>query len=439
MGDGRGRARRRLEARRGGSGPGARDAAQALREVDMKRREFLAATGGVALSALSSRRVLGANDRLGVALIGSGRRGREVMRAFLASGRAELRCVADVYDVQRQRAREALGVSAPEVVAHEEALARPGVDAVLIGVPDHLHLPHHPGRASPPASTSTWRNRPRTPSTRARSLVAAVRQVRQGLPDRHPAAQRRALRAGQGGVLRSRAARPRGLRPGRVERLPVAAAQDRAAAHARRASTGSGSSGRRRRSRTTGSGYDSWRYFPDYGGGLLADILTHWVDVAQWFLNEARPLNAVATGGIYQLKDGRENPDTVSAVLQYAGGWNLQFESSVLPVVDPQAVGLLPGDGGQPGHRARRLRVPPEQGRGGRGQVEREPRARARRELPRRREERDAPERGHRDRRPGVPAGAPGARSLLAPEADAVRRVRQPGSKKTFSVTHVRP
>ena len=107
----------------------------------MKRREFLAATGGVALSALSSRRVLGANDRLGVALIGSGRRGREVMRAFLASNRAELRCVADIYDVQRQRAREALGVAAPEVVAHEEALARPDVDAVLIGVPDHLHLP----------------------------------------------------------------------------------------------------------------------------------------------------------------------------------------------------------------------------------------------------------------------------------------------------------
>jgi hypothetical protein len=84
----------------------------------MKRREFLAATGGVALSALSSRRVMGANDRVGMALVGSGRRGREVMRAFLATGRAELRCVADVYDVQRQRAREALG----EALAHAPAL-----------------------------------------------------------------------------------------------------------------------------------------------------------------------------------------------------------------------------------------------------------------------------------------------------------------------------
>ena len=46
--------------------------------------------------------------------------------------------------------------------------------------------------------------------------------------------------------------------------------------------------------------------------------------------------NAVATGGIYQMKDSRVNPDTVNAVLQYAGGangpWNLTFESSVLPI-----------------------------------------------------------------------------------------------------------
>ncbi len=77
--------------------------------------------------------------------------------------------------------------------------------------------------------------------------------------------------------------------------------------------------------------YDSWRYFPDYGGGLLADILTHWADVTQWMMNESRPLNAVATGGIYQLNDGRVNPDTVNAVLQYKN-WNLTFESSVLPI-----------------------------------------------------------------------------------------------------------
>ena len=77
--------------------------------------------------------------------------------------------------------------------------------------------------------------------------------------------------------------------------------------------------------------YTSWRYFPDYGAGLLADILTHWVDVAQWMLNDADPQMAAAAGGIYGQHDGRENPDTVSALLRYRD-WNLNFESSVLSI-----------------------------------------------------------------------------------------------------------
>ena len=77
--------------------------------------------------------------------------------------------------------------------------------------------------------------------------------------------------------------------------------------------------------------YDSWRYFPDYGGGLLADILTHWADVAQWMLDDASPESAVASGGNYAFQDGRENPDAVNAIVKYRN-WNLSFESSVLPI-----------------------------------------------------------------------------------------------------------
>jgi predicted dehydrogenase len=300
----------------------------------MKRREFLAATGGVALSALSSRRVLGANDRLGMALIGSGRRGREVMKAFLASGRAELRCVADVYDVQRARAREALGVTAPEVVAYEEALARKDVDAVLIGAPDHLHLPLT--LASLAAGKHVYMEKPTTHALdEGAQLIAAVRKsgrvCQTGTQQRSGAhyAQAKAEyfdRGALGQVIFVRATwsdfpwQRRKIAP---QPKPAGLDWERFLGPAKKVPY-------------DWIRYDSWRYFPDYGGGLLADILTHWVDVAQWFLNETKPLNAVATGGIYQLKDGRENPDTVSAILQYAGGWNLQFESTVLTVVTPR-------------------------------------------------------------------------------------------------------
>jgi predicted dehydrogenase len=300
----------------------------------MKRREFLAATGGVALSALSYRRVLGANDRLGVALIGSGRRGREVMKAFLESGQAELRCIADVYDVQRQRAREALGVTAPEVVAYEEALARTDVDAVLIGVPDHLHLPIT--LAALQAGKHVYMEKPTTHALdEGARLIAAVRQsgkiCQTGTQQRSGAHYARAKteyfdQGKLGKVIFVRATwsdfpwQRRKIAP---QPKPAGLDWDRFIGPAKKVPY-------------DWIRYDSWRYFPDYGGGLLADILTHWVDVAQWFLNETKPLSAVATGGIYQLKDGRENPDTVSAVLQYGGGWNLDFESTVLSVATPR-------------------------------------------------------------------------------------------------------
>jgi predicted dehydrogenase len=75
-----------------------------------------------------------------MALVGSGRRGREVMKAFLTTGRVDLICLADVYDVQRGRAKEFLSVKPHETIALEDALSRKDVDAVLLGTPDHLHL-----------------------------------------------------------------------------------------------------------------------------------------------------------------------------------------------------------------------------------------------------------------------------------------------------------
>ncbi|MDX2033955.1 MAG: Gfo/Idh/MocA family oxidoreductase [Blastocatellia bacterium] len=298
----------------------------------MRRRAFLSSAGAATVSAASYGRILGANDRLGMALVGSGRRGREVMKAFLATGRAELRCVADVYDVQRGRAREALGVQPPEVVSIEEALARNEVDAVLIGTPDHLHLTHT--RAALNAGKHIYLEKPTSHHFEegAKFLAAAKSATRgqivqTGTQQRSGAHYRRAKaeifdKGLLGKVIFARAIwhdfpwQRRSISP---QPRPAGLDWERFLGPAPKVAY-------------DWIRYDSWRYFPDYGGGLLADILTHWADVAQWMMNEPRPLNAVATGGIYQLKDGRVNPDTVNAILQYPGGWNLTFESSVLSI-----------------------------------------------------------------------------------------------------------
>ncbi len=300
----------------------------------MRRRDFLIGSSAAALTAASYSRVVGANERLGMALVGSGRRGREVMKAFLSTGRVDLNCIADVYDVQRNRAKDFLAVKPAEVVAIEEALSRSDVDAVLIGSPDHLHLTH--SLAALKSGKHVYLEKPTSHNfEEGAKFIEAVRSggkvCQTGTQQRSGAHYRRAKeeifdKGKLGKVVFARAVwHDFAWQRRKIEPQPKPAGLDweRFLGPAPKVSY-------------EWIRYDSWRYFPDYGGGLLADILTHWADVAQWMMNESRPLNAVATGGIYQMKDGRVNPDTVNAVLQYAGGangnWNLTFESSVLPI-----------------------------------------------------------------------------------------------------------
>ncbi|MFN7944659.1 MAG: Gfo/Idh/MocA family oxidoreductase [Blastocatellia bacterium] len=299
----------------------------------MQRREFLISSSTAVLTAASYRRIHGANDRLGMALIGSGRRGREVMKAFLTTGRAELRCLCDVYDVQRQRARESLlsaGDKPHETGFVEEALDQRGIDAVLIGVPDHLHLSL--AQVALRAGKHVYLEKPTTHQpAEGPLLIEAVRKsgrvCQTGTQQRSGAHYRRAKaeffdKGRLGKVIFARAVwhdfpwQRRKIAP---QPKPAGLDWERFLGPAPKVAY-------------EWIRYDSWRYFPDYGGGLLADILTHWADVAQWMMNESRPASAVATGGIYQLNDGRVNPDTVSAIIQYPGNWNLTFESSVLPI-----------------------------------------------------------------------------------------------------------
>jgi predicted dehydrogenase len=291
--------------------------------------------GGASLTAASYRRVLGANDRIGMALIGSGRRGTVVMRAMLETGRAELSCICDIYDVHRKQARAALTPRASdlfECIAHEEALALRGVDAALIAVPDHLHI--EIASAALAAGKNVYLEKPTThrfpEQEKLRQAVVLSGKVLQcGTQQRSGEHYIRAKEEIFGRNQLGRVVVVRTMWSGfrwqtrHLQPRPQPAAFDwnRFLGPAPAAPF-------------DWARFDSWRYFPDYGNGLVADILTHWADVAQWMMNETHPLNAAATGGIYDPpdRDGRINPDTINVVLKYPGDWNLTFESSVLPL-----------------------------------------------------------------------------------------------------------
>jgi predicted dehydrogenase len=60
-----------------------------------------------------------------------------------------------------------------------------------------------------------------------------------------------------------------------------------------------------------------WRCWWDYGTGLGGDLLTHEFDAINQVMNLGIPHSAVASGGVYYFKDGREVPDVFQAVFEY--------------------------------------------------------------------------------------------------------------------------
>ncbi len=60
-----------------------------------------------------------------------------------------------------------------------------------------------------------------------------------------------------------------------------------------------------------------WRCWYDYGTGLSGDLLSHEYDGVNQILDAGIPHSAVASGGIYFFKDGRDVPDVFQAVYEY--------------------------------------------------------------------------------------------------------------------------
>ena len=99
------------------------------------------AARGAAITALSYSRILGANDRIGLGLIGAGSRGTYVMGLFHKNSDVEVRALCDVYPA---RFRDALAIAgnAKTFGDHRKLLELAEIDAVLIASPDHWHKDH---------------------------------------------------------------------------------------------------------------------------------------------------------------------------------------------------------------------------------------------------------------------------------------------------------
>ncbi len=114
---------------------------------ELSRRQFVgkAAVAGVAVPCLVPAAALGqagkpgANDRIGLGLIGAGGMGRANLRNCAKYPDVAVTGICDVWEARRKQAVEAYKPSAKPYHDYQEMLARKDVDAVIIATPPHWH------------------------------------------------------------------------------------------------------------------------------------------------------------------------------------------------------------------------------------------------------------------------------------------------------------
>ncbi|MBL8292520.1 MAG: Gfo/Idh/MocA family oxidoreductase, partial [Bryobacterales bacterium] len=93
-----------------------------------------------AMTAASAGRILGANGRIRLGVIGAGGRGRYLMsNANKTASNIQWVAAADAYDVQRDQAEKVAGVQIDKYVDYRKVLDRNDIDAVIIATWDHAH------------------------------------------------------------------------------------------------------------------------------------------------------------------------------------------------------------------------------------------------------------------------------------------------------------
>jgi predicted dehydrogenase len=307
--------------------------------MEISRRDVLKSA---AVSALSYSRVMGANERIGLGLIGAGGRGRDVLSQFLRNSDLELRAVCDVYG---KRVEEVVSrINGPKPFGqHEKLLELKEVDAVLIASPDHWHKDHAVDAMN--AGKDIYVEKPlcRTLEEAPPMIQAARRNNRVcqvGLQQRsgqvYIEACERFIKSGLAGTIRWvecvwNDGPPEPHTPSVVQKPPDL--------------DWVRFLGPVRYRDWNARIYFNYRAYLDFNGGRITDFGHHWLDVVHMYLGERAPNSVSAAGNIYDTQEDKDAPDIISALFEYPG-YTVSFQSVIVGNPIPYGVTFY-GDQGK--------------------------------------------------------------------------------------------
>ena len=306
------------------------------------RRDLFRA--GAAFTAVSYSRVLGANDKINLGVVGLGGRGSSDMRTFMRNSTVDVKAVCDVFGDRRDAAiTKAPG--AKGFADHRKLLEMKELDAVLIATPDHWHAAIAIDALN--AGKDVYCEKPLTlrfeegprivKAARVNNRVCQVGMQQRSGPH-YIQARDEYVKAGKLGKITLARTWWHG-NGAHLMKAPASMAQQPSNLDWARFLGGV------KWRDWDPQQYWNFRAYLDFGGGQVTDLFTHWIDVVHMFMEQDNPVSAVAAGGVYHYKDGRTAPDTINVLLEYPAEWTATFEATLAPGITGAAVEICGTEG----------------------------------------------------------------------------------------------
>jgi predicted dehydrogenase len=298
------------------------------------RREFLELSakasagiymGSMGFSAKSYGRILGANDRVRVGVVGFSDRHRSSHMPCFMNHYKELNfdlvAVSDIWKKRREDGaaqwKEKMGHDVIACRNNEEMYDKKLVDAVFIATADFQHALHAieavkagcDAYVEKPFAETMEDNRAALKAIKATDRIIQIGSQRRSGANYHAAND--FIRSGKFGPITMVELTWNVNQPGRWRRPELLKQLKEEDTDWRRFQMN------RPKENFDARKYLEFRIFWPYSSGLPGQWMSHQIDTVHWFTGLQHPRSVVANGGIYMWKDGRKNWDTITAVFDY--------------------------------------------------------------------------------------------------------------------------
>ncbi len=289
------------------------------------KKSALATAGVLAFSAKSYARILGANDRVRVGVIGfSDRFKYSLLPAFLNHRKElnfEISGVSDIWKVRREEGeiflKEKLAYAVKGYRNNEELYNAKQSDAVIISTSDFQHALHTieavragcDAYVEKPFAETMEDNRAALEAVKKSGKIIQIGSQRRSGANYHAAAN--FIQAGKFGAITMVELTWNVNQPGRWRRPNLVEQMKEADTDWKRFIMN------RPFEPFDARKHLEYRLFWPYSSGIPGQWMSHQIDTIHWFSGLEHPRSVVANGGIYMWKDGRKNWDTMTAVFDY--------------------------------------------------------------------------------------------------------------------------